>query len=407
VKGKARQSARGNAAREAKRKDFRRGSVPSLEKKHGDVNRSSVPPGEKRSAEKRPQKGVAALTRLKEGLTGERSLIGASYMDDPAMLRAYLEYYWPVSRAQAERALFVAAKNGSASFRKVIDAGSGPGPVAAAFAGTGARELSLVDQSRRALELAVREIGTRCNSPVTVSVCEGNIASPVPDKIRLWGEADCVSFGHSLNEVFSDDPDRIAKRADLLASWSSALSPDGVILVIEPALLSTSRDLLAVRDLLVERGWSVVAPCPGRARLPCPALAAGTQHTCHEDVIWQVPPSVSALAESLKVDKEFLKMTWFVFVPPRADGSPVSPLTPGQSVCRVVSEAMLNKGGRLRRLACDGSGRYPFSVAQDSPDALRCSFADLRRGEYVRIENPERRENGIGIGPETKLERLY
>jgi hypothetical protein len=238
-------------------------------------------------------------------------------------------------------------------------------------------------------------------------VCEGNIASPVPDKIRLWGEADCVSFGHSLNEVFSDDPDRIAKRADLLASWSSALSPDGVILVIEPALLSTSRDLLAVRDLLVERGWSVVAPCPGRARLPCPALAAGTQHTCHEDVIWQVPPSVSALAESLKVDKEFLKMTWFVFVPPRADGSPVSPLTPGQSVCRVVSEAMLNKGGRLRRLACDGSGRYPFSVAQDSPDALRCSFADLRRGEYVRIENPERRENGIGIGPETKLERLY
>ena len=44
-----------------------------------------------------------------------------------------------------------------------------------------------------------------------------------------------MSFGHSLNEVFSGDPERVAKRADLLARWSSALSPNGVILVIEPA----------------------------------------------------------------------------------------------------------------------------------------------------------------------------
>ena len=75
------------------------------------------------------------------------------------MLRAYLDYYWPVSRAQAARALFVAVKNGCSHFNKVIDAGSGPGPVAAAFADAGALELSLVDQSPRSLDLAVREIG--------------------------------------------------------------------------------------------------------------------------------------------------------------------------------------------------------------------------------------------------------
>lgn len=379
MKGKVRSSARGG--------------------KRGETSRRPV--------DSRPAKDVAALSRLKDGLTGERSLVGASYMEDPAMLRAYLEYYWPVSRAQAERALFVAAKNGCPPFRKVIDAGSGPGPVAAAFADAGARELSLVDQSRRALDLAIREIGVRCASPVSVSASEGNIASPDPGRIHLWGEADCVSFGHSLNEVFADDPDRVARRADLLTRWSAALAPGGIILVIEPALLSTSRDLLAVRDLLVGRGWAVIAPCPGRSRLSCPALSAGTQHTCHEDVLWKLPPSVAALAESIKVDKEFLKMTWFAFAPPRAEGAGVQPVSPEIPASRVVSEAMLNKGGRLRRLVCDASGRYPLSVAQSSPDAARCSFADLRRGEYVRIDRPERRENGIGVGSETRIDRLY
>jgi hypothetical protein len=46
-----------------------------------------------------------ALLRLQRGLTGERSLAGAGYMQDSTLLGAYLLYYWPVSYLQVSLAL--------------------------------------------------------------------------------------------------------------------------------------------------------------------------------------------------------------------------------------------------------------------------------------------------------------
>ena len=44
---------------------------------------------------------AAGVRKLSHGLTRERELAGARYMDDPALLGAYLLFYWPVSYAQA------------------------------------------------------------------------------------------------------------------------------------------------------------------------------------------------------------------------------------------------------------------------------------------------------------------
>jgi SAM-dependent methyltransferase len=336
-------------------------------------------------------------------------------MDDPSMLRAYLDYYWPVSREQARHALatsaLIARFRGETqpAFRTVIDVGSGPGPVAAAFVDAGAADVFLIDQSRAALDLALAEIPRRCGRDAAISALAIDITKPDPARVPQWGRATCVSFGHSLNELWAGAPDRIERRANLLERYAGALAPclSSSILIIEPALLSTSRDLLAVRDLLVGRGWRVLAPCVGRESLPCPALSAGEQHTCHEDVCWRVPPSVAALAETRNVDKEYLKMTWFLLAPPTvgaaASISGQTLRSAGGNFFRVVSEAMLNKGGRLRRLVCGTDGRFPLSVAADSVDSERTGFPSLRRGDIVSIENPQVRENGWGIGTETRV----
>src|SRR3954471_24211714 len=47
----------------------------------------------------------AAVRKLSLGLTRERQLAGARYMEDPSLLGAYLLFYWPVSYAQARQAL--------------------------------------------------------------------------------------------------------------------------------------------------------------------------------------------------------------------------------------------------------------------------------------------------------------
>jgi len=386
-----------------------------------------------------------AFRELQRGLTGERALIGESYMDNPEMLRSYLDYYWPVSREQARYALRFAPY----AVRTLIDIGSGPGPVAAAFLASGTEKAVLIDQSRKALELALLELPLRCGAEKEkISTFVADISSPDASSIPYWGEADCVSFGHSLNELFAGADDRIERRAALLESYSRALAGGGFILIIEPALLSTSRDLLAVRNLLVERGWRVIAPCPGRVALACPALDAGESHTCHEEIAWIMPAETASLAKKLKLDKESLKMTWFLLRPPQGvkrvnaaigvtgpgnvkamtcstgaesaksaisvtganpvPGSsphPDSARPPDACICRVVSDPMLNKAGRIRRLLCGSEGRFPLSVQSGSPDEKRTGFDLLARGDYIRVQHPEIRENGWGIAPDTTITR--
>jgi SAM-dependent methyltransferase len=388
------------------------------------------------------RKETRGFRDLQRGLTGERSLIGGAYMDDPKLLRAYLDFYWPISFEQARRALAVSGflLGRPLGARAVIDVGSGPGPVAAAFAASGATALTLLDQSPRALELARETIPARAMiparssprvgeaprggaSPLSIATVAMDIAEPDPSRIPLWGAADCVSFGHSLNEVAFDRPDRVSIRARLLERYAAALAPGGSILAVEPALLSTSRDLIAVRNLLVSRGWKVLAPCVGREALECPALAAGEGQTCHDAVRWDMPRSVESLARELKLDKESLKMTWFLLEPPseltlngasRAagvhdDANGVLDDADGthgdadERLFRVVSDPMLNKGGRVRRLLCGSAGRFPLSAPAGSADAARSGFDALERGDFVRVESPEPRENGWGVGAKTAV----
>ena len=95
---------------------------------------------------------VAGAQRLSAGLTRERELAGARYFEDPQLLGAYLLLYWPVSYAQAASVL---GELGGARGR-VLDVGSGPGPMALAALDAGAAEALALDRSAAALGVARR-----------------------------------------------------------------------------------------------------------------------------------------------------------------------------------------------------------------------------------------------------------
>jgi len=336
-----------------------------------------------------------AALRLQRGLTGDRLLVGASYMDDPELLGAYLLYYWPVSYAQAARALSLAGLRPL----RVLDLGSGPGPVSAAAVDAGAREAFLVDRSGPALDVARSLLGS---AVVGTAVADLEDAS-----IPYGGGWDLAAFGHCLNELGAGLPDRVERRAAVVERVGAALAPGGCVLVVEPATLASSRDTLGLRELLLSRGWTVTAPCTTGS--PCPALAAGEGQSCHDESYWTVPRVTANIAARAGLDRDLIKATWLVLAPPAPDASkkPATDAAAGSSAAyRVVSEPLLNKSGRVRRLVCGPRGRFPLSAPSGDPMATRAGFFDLDRYELVTVEDPEARKGGWGVGSETRITRL-
>ena len=88
---------------------------------------------------------AAGVKQLSLGLTRERQLAGARYMDDPKLLGAYLLFYWPVSYAQARATLSELTTRP----RAVLDLGSGPGPMAFAAMDAGASTVTAADRDRK------------------------------------------------------------------------------------------------------------------------------------------------------------------------------------------------------------------------------------------------------------------
>jgi len=345
---------------------------------------------------------ASALLSLQRGLTGDRALAGSGYMDDPDYLAAYLEYYRAVSMAQVGR---IADLAGLAP-RSVLDLGAGPGSVSLELLRRGAREFFLVDSSRAALDAAaasIHELAGRLGASVGVETLVADLESPeaVPDGRRF----DLAAFGHCLNEL-GDGDDRLERRRAVVERAARALAPGGAVMALEPATLAASRDALALRDALVADGWSVAAPCTLSG--PCPALAAGPNHTCHDESAWDVPPGVGRLAAAAGLDRDLIKMTWYVVSPPPRRGSakPSPSTIAADGAYRVVSAPMLNKGGRVRYLLCGPAGRFPFSARRDDAAALRAGFFELGRYDLIAVDDPEPRENGWGFGPATRIRRL-
>jgi SAM-dependent methyltransferase len=348
---------------------------------------------------------AAALLALQRGLTGERRLAGAGYMDEGDLLGAYLLYYWPVSYMQVSLAL-ASPPLAAASFAptRVLDLGSGPGPASAAVldaGGPGAarvEELVLADASRKALDLATSILEKGANARgarVSTAALDLESGHELPE-----GSFDLIVMGHCLNELWRGRVDSIDRRLKLVRRAAGRLAPKGRILLLEPALLQTCRELIALRDRLAQEGWTVLAPCPGS--YACPALAAGPGRSCHAESPWAPCEPVASLAKAAGLDRTSVKWAYFVLSPEGAAGKDGF-----EGSRRVVSDPMLNKAGRLRYAFCGEGSLTTISAKADDEAARASGFMDLRRGDFLRAEKLEERPGGgFGFGPGSSLELL-
>ena len=332
------------------------------------------------------------MKRLSAGLTRERELVGARYLDDDRLLGAYLLFYWPTSYLQARGVLSELPHRP----RSVLDLGSGPGPMAFAALDAGASEAIAADRSARAIAAARRRWRARRGSRSRRASGTRRHGRPLA-ALAGGKKLDVVLMGHALNELFRGHGEAITDgRAAPTCSRrrSALLAPGGSLVVVEPALRDTSRALLRVRDLLVARGYAIRAPCLFRGA--CPALVKETDW-CHAERPVEPPPLVAQLAKAAGLRREAVKMSYLV-VAPKGEGWAEPP---GRgALFRIVSEPLPSKG-RLRYMGCGPEGRMGLALQEKHVTDANRSFGKLLRGDVIEVAGTEPRGDGVALGPES------
>ncbi|HEX9507353.1 MAG TPA: small ribosomal subunit Rsm22 family protein [Myxococcales bacterium] len=332
----------------------------------------------------------AAVRTLSIGLTRSRELVGTRYMDDPRLLGAYLLFFWPVSYAQGRQVLGEIALRP----RTALDLGSGPAPLAFAALDAGAMEVLAADRSQAALNLA-RELAVVSGESLRTRLWDLSTLKRGSEGVERY---DVITIGHVLNELFTGGSDATARRAAMVEHALSQLKPLGSLVLIEPALRETSRSLLRVRDVLVERGYAVRAPCFFRGN--CPALVRESDW-CHADRGWQMPRTVEEIARAAGIRKDSVKMSYLVLAPKE---EPWKEPPPGR-VFRIISEPLKGKG-RRRYVGCGPEGRFGLALQEKHRTAANARFFDLERGDVVAITEPEPRGDGLALTERSAVQQI-
>ena len=360
----------------------------------------------------------SSLLKLQRGLTGDRNLAGKNYMQDPLFFGAYLLYYWNVSYIQIEKILekiSVPAKN---SF-SILECGSGPAPGTCAILDkildknpAAKIEVFLTDSSGNALKTAEKII-SRDYKNVSVTTKVSNLEKDeIPE-----GKYDFILLSHVLNELWKNQENKIDNRFEYVSKLSKKLTQDGMLILNEPSILEASRNLIMVRDKLLENGMKLLSPCPESECTKCPVLET-PNHTCHAEYFISGVKILDDLSREAGLNRVSVKMSYFVFnastigIPPegvaegnegesrkygKRDGEAGTPQKTNVLKGKIVSEGMLNKSGRVRFLVCNGKERIPLSAKQNDTEAKKQGFFSLKRYDNVEIANPEVRENGFGM----------
>jgi ribosomal protein RSM22 (predicted rRNA methylase) len=350
-----------------------------------------------------------AVARLSSLLNRGGAAEGSPYLDEPSLRAAYLAYFLPVNLAkvqvlldEAEPVLVIPAKE---PFR-VLDVGGGPGTGALALLDwLSSRsngkcldvECTVIDHSVKALRLCEglwREYrsGRSAGGRQNLHTLECNVEKRLPRELleNSTPTYDLILMQNVLSELYVGQLEALEKRTGLVEALLHRLSPQGTLVLIEPALRSTSRGLHLVRDRLLQQGSSTVySPCLHER--PCPALVK-PDDWCHEERGWIRPEWIEQVDRTVGFIKDALKFSYLIL---RKDGKTLVPRS--SDLHRVVSELRVMKGEK-RVWWCDEIGRPEIGRLDRERSESNAAFDDWHRGAIVRVSEIVRKERKGRLG---------
>lgn len=319
-----------------------------------------------------PAAGGGRAGAVHRGLVGDRALVGTRYLADPELRRQYEAEIAPRTRAALTRIL---GENVGrlGQVRRVLDLGAGTGAagatIRARLQATSTAEIEVVSVDR-------------------VAAVPGAVVADLRQPRRppgVEGRFDLVVAAHLLNELGLP----LVERGAVVHAWArELLAEGGHLLLLEPALQATSRELLQLRDRLVPAGFFVVAPCLFQG--PCPALER-ERDWCHAAAPW-LPEDAGGRTGRSRVDYSYLLLA-------RAGEAATD-----RRLFRVVSDPLPEKG-RLRLFGCGPAGRHPLVRLDRERSQENQDFERAERGDVVVAGPTEKAGDGLRVTQVTRVER--
>ena len=336
------------------------------------------------------------VSRLSQMFTKERHTLSHLYFERHELATAYVQYFLPVNLAKVGILLEEIPVVDMTSRLSVLDVGAGPGTAGLAVLDwvhrtnfSGEVQVTAVDTSPMALRYGKRLWQRVCHAEggakANLELIEGSIErAACVEKIRENGLYDLIILANSLNEISGDSHDPLGARTTLLTGLLDVLSPHGSMIIVEPALRETSRDLYHVRDRLLQDGrCTVYSPCLHEHE--CPALVK-PHDWCHEERLWDPPAAIRAIDAQVGFIKDALKFSYLIL---RKDGKTIIDRRPDRY--RVVSELRVMKGEK-RAWLCNELGRQEVGRQDRLVTDCNASFDEWHRGDIVQIEKVSYKE---------------
>jgi len=333
---------------------------------------------------------------LSDHFTVKRDKGFPDYFKKPGHLLAYGIYFHPQSWARIRFPLLEAIqyhhwKIPEEKPLSILDVGSGPGS-----ASLGALQLltalnpgvkleaTAVDQSPHALDALRRShADLRTLWPgSTVSTQAKNLRHR--DTFFYGGTRrfDLVLLSFSLNEFFVGRPiEEIAEQ--LKAACRKLLKKRGLLIILEPALKETSRNLRTITEQLLEAG-DLYAWGPYLHQGPCPFQVAG-KFWCHEVRSWQPPRSMEYVNRRLQRKIHELKYSFVTLSPTPPPGTP-----PNAQHFRMVSPMSRMKGHFLMTGVAGDGQEHVYELLFRNLDATqKKTLRKMERGDFLKVQNLE------------------
>ncbi len=265
----------------------------------------------------------------------EKGPLRRSIWQNEAWVEAYLSYFLPLNWLRLLSIVDIGAEDDFFSqFDAVIDFGSGPGTfhLAASERNLAFKRWTFIETASNAVR-AHKDLNQKLGLDSTKLTWHESITSTQAEALCRQDNTLAV-FSYALNEL------------ETLPDW--AFSADG-LLILEPSTRELGRGLQSLRAKLIEKGWSIWAPCTHAEA--CPLLVHSEKDWCHSRIHIKQPDFVAAIENYLPMRNDTVTYSYLL-----ASRSAKNKKIETPQAARVIGDTLFERG-KIRQSICRGPHR--------------------------------------------------
>lgn len=316
-------------------------------------------------------RGVCEKVRVWSELLSKREGDIASFLGEREGLASYLLYGWLLRYAES------LALCGELSFLEnptVLEMGSWGAPFSIAAQRTIATQALALEMSQESLKVA----GNLAGSFGQTLSFEQVSFEKIKYKQGLASQKYTIlSLGYLLRDLYpSEVPDFVEERAHFVEKlFSSYVEEGGVIVVTDSSADLINKEMLLLRDALIERGFSIKAPCVWQGK--CPQLKA--KSVCYTQRPLEKPYLMKELQRGADIYLNSLKFSYLLI-------QKAKPAKIDKPFYRVVSPPLDQEGKKIFYL-CGSDGKKTLESRVTQFTAKNKALNFLKKGEVVTFED--------------------